>query len=361
MKIGITAGDINGISLEVIIKALSDNRISEQCTPIVYVNSKVLTYHKNMLKDNDFHFQTTKNADSAQSGKVNVVSCFSDSANINLGEATVEGGNCAQKSLEAAMSDYNNGFLDAIVTAPINKKAMSLSKFPFPGHTEFFTDKYDVSDSLMFMVNDDLRIGLVTNHLPIKDVAAHITREKIQTKLNILFNSLREDFGIIKPKIAILGLNPHAGDGGAIGAEDEELIRPIVLDAKKKGKFVNGPYPADGFFGSAMHTKYDGVLAMYHDQGLIPFKALSFGSGVNFTAGLPLVRTSPDHGTGYEIVGKDVADPSSFRRALFTAIDVVRNRKEFKEDHANPLKSRKKRLEHSVDEALPIDKKSKKR
>jgi len=359
MKIGITVGDINGIGLEIIIKALADSRICSQCTPIVYVNSKVMVYHKNIVDNNIFNFQTTKSARTAQAGKVNVVNCFADNVNISLGEATVEGGSCALKSMEAAINDYKNGDLDAIVTAPINKKAMSLAKFPYPGHTEFFTDKFDVSDSLMFMVNDDLKIGLVTNHMPIRDVASNIDKQKIHKKLSILFNSLREDFGVIKPKIAILGLNPHAGDGGAIGSEDDEMIRPIVIESKKKGRFINGPYSADGFFGSGMYQKFDGILAMYHDQGLIPFKALSFGSGVNFTAGLPLVRTSPDHGTGYEIAGKNQADPSSFRHALFTAIDIVRNRKAFKEDYSNPLKSRKNRLENSVDEALPLDESAK--
>ncbi len=359
MKIGITAGDINGVGLEVVIKALADKRILGQCTPVIYVNSKVLVYHKNIVEKNNFNFQTTKGAKSLQEGKVNVINCFPDNVNINLGEATSEGGSCAQKSLEAALHDFNNGDIDAIVTAPINKKAMQMAKFPYPGHTEFFTDQYAVSDSMMFMVDDNLRVGLVTNHLAIKDVAANVTREKVQQKLNIMYSSLREDFGIVKPRIAILGLNPHAGDGGAIGSEDDDMIRPLVIDAKKKGRFVNGPYPADGFFGTGMHKKFDGILAMYHDQGLVPFKALSFGSGVNFTAGLPLVRTSPDHGTGYDIAGKDLANPSSFRAALFTAIDVVKNRKEFKLNHDNPLKSRKKRLENSVDEALPLDKSSK--
>ncbi len=359
MKIGITAGDINGVGLEVVIKALADKRICDQCTPVIYVNSKVLVYHKNIVEKNNFNFETTKSARAVQEGKVNVVNCFPDNVNINLGEATSEGGSCAQKSLEAALHDFNNGDLDAIVTAPINKKAMQMAKFPYPGHTEFFTDQYEVSDSMMLMVDDTLRVGLVTNHLAIKDVAANVTREKIQQKLNIMYSALREDFGIVKPKIAILGLNPHAGDAGAIGTEDDEMIRPLVIDAKKKGRFVNGPYPADGFFGTGMYKKFDGILAMYHDQGLIPFKALSFGSGVNFTAGLPLVRTSPDHGTGYDIAGKNQADPSSFRAALFMALDVVKNRKEFKLDHNNPLKSRKKRLENSVDEALPLDKSSK--
>ena len=359
MKIGITTGDINGVGLEVVIKALADKRICDLCTPVIYVNSKVLVYHKNIVEKNSFNFQTTRDAKSLQKGKVNVINCFADNVDINLGEATAEGGNCARKSLEAALHDFNNGDLDAIVTAPINKKAMQMAKFPYPGHTEFFTDQYEVSDSMMFMVNDNLRVGLVTNHLPIKDVAANVTREKVQQKLNIMYSALREDFGIVKPKIAILGLNPHAGDGGAIGTEDDEMIRPLVIDAKKKGRFVNGPYPADGFFGSGMYKKFDGILAMYHDQGLVPFKSLSFGSGVNFTAGLPLVRTSPDHGTGYDIAGKNQADPSSFRAALFTAIDIVKNRKEFKLDHGNPMKSRKKKLENSVDEALPIDKSAK--
>ncbi len=359
MKIGITAGDINGVGLEVIIKVLADKRICDQCTPIIYVNSKVLVYHKNIVENNSFNFNAAKNVKSIQEGKINVINCFADNVNINLGEATSEGGSCAQKSLEAALYDFNNGDLNAIVTAPINKKAMQMAKFPYPGHTEFFTDQYDVSDSMMFMVDDELRVGLVTNHLPIKDVAEQVTREKVQQKLNIMYSALREDFGVVKPKIAILGLNPHAGDGGAIGNEDEDMIRPLVIDAKKKGRFVNGPYPADGFFGSGMYKKFDGILAMYHDQGLIPFKSLAFGSGVNFTAGLPLVRTSPDHGTGYDIVGKNQADPSSLRAALFTALEIVKNRQEFKLDHNNPLKSRKNKLEHSVDEALPLDKSSK--
>jgi len=356
MRIGITAGDINGISLEVVIKTLSDKRICDHCTPIIYAHSKILDYHKKIVENSNFNFQTIKNAKDAQSGKVNVVNCMNENAKITPGEPTRESGECAQKSLESALYDYNNGALDAIVTAPINKKAMQLAKFKYPGHTEFFTDQYDVSNSMMFLVSEDLKVGLVTNHLPIRDVAANVTKERIQQKLHVMFNALREDFGIVKPKIAILGLNPHAGDGGAIGEEDQDMIRPIVESEKKKGSFVMGPYPADGFFGNGMYRKFDAVLAMYHDQGLIPFKSLSFGSGVNFTAGLPLVRTSPDHGTGYDIVGKNVADPASFRRAMFEAIDIVNNRKEYKENHGNPLKSRKKRLENSVDEALPIDK-----
>ena len=338
IKVGITIGDFNGIGMEVIIKTLANKKISEMCTPIIYGSSKVLSYHKNIVGIDDFQFQTQSSAERIYDGKVNVVNCWEESVNITLGRETEESGRYAFASIQAATADLKRGLIDAVVTAPINKKAMQLADFPFVGHTEYFTQELDSKESLMLMVNEGLRIGLVTNHLPIREVAENVTKERILQKLKIFQKSLTVDFGIERPTIALLGLNPHAGDNGAIGDEDDKLIRPIIIEAKKKDSMLAmGPYSADGFFGSGAYKKFDGILAMYHDQGLIPFKALSFGNGVNFTAGLKGVRTSPDHGTAYEIAGQNQADPSSFRQALFTAIDIARNRKDHAEDHENPL------------------------
>jgi len=338
IKVGITIGDFNGIGMEVIIKTLANTKITEMCTPIIYGSSKVLSYHKNIVGINDFQFQTQSSAERVYDGKVNVVNCWEDTVNITLGRESEESGRFAFASIQAATADLKRGLIDAVVTAPINKKAMQMANFPFPGHTEYFTQELGSKESLMLMVNDNLRIGLVTNHLPLRDVAEHVTKEKIVQKLRIFHKTLTVDFGIERPTIALLGLNPHAGDNGAIGEEEDKFIRPVIIEAKKKGTMlVMGPYSADGFFGSGAYRKFDGILAMYHDQGLIPFKALSFGNGVNFTAGLKGVRTSPDHGTAYEIAGQNEADPSSFRQALFTAIDIARNRKNYAEDHANPL------------------------
>lgn len=347
IRLGISIGDINGIGLEVIIKALNHAQILNLCTPVIYGSSKVLSYHKNVVGIDDFHFSTTKGAERLKKGAVNIVNCWQDDVSITLGKLSESSGKYAKISLEQAVVDLKNGYIDALVTAPINKKAMHNANFPFPGHTEFLADAFEVKDSLMFMVNDSLRVGLVTNHLPLKDVPAAITKEAVKKKLNLLHDSLKVDFGIDKPKIAVLGLNPHASDDGVIGEEDESVIRPVVIEAKKKGMLAMGPFPADGFFGSVQYRKFDGILAMYHDQGLIPFKALSFGEGVNFTAGLPIVRTSPDHGTAYEIAGLNKANPSSFRQALFVAIDVTKNRWRHKEMTANPLKMR----------TVPIDEK----
>ncbi|MFT7605531.1 MAG: 4-hydroxythreonine-4-phosphate dehydrogenase, partial [Saprospiraceae bacterium] len=293
IRIGISIGDINGVGLEVIIKALNHSGILNLCTPVIYGSSKVLSYHKNIVGLDDFHFVSTKGADHIKKGAVNVVNCWQDDVNITIGKLSESSGKYAKISLEQAVIDLKNGYIDALVTAPINKKAMQNANFDFPGHTEFLTDAFDTKETLMFLVNDTLRVGLVTNHLPLKDVSAAITKEAILKKLNLLHDSLKVDFGIDKPKIAILALNPHASDEGVIGDEEEHIIRPAVIEAKKKGMLAMGPFPADGFFGSSQFLKFDGILAMYHDQGLIPFKTLSFGEGVNFTAGLPIVRTSP--------------------------------------------------------------------
>jgi len=340
-KIGISIGDINGIGLEVIIKTLVNEKILDYCVPVVYGSSKVISYHKNIVGV-DFQFHTTRGGDRLLDDKVNVVNCWQENVNITLGKASDLSGKYAFRSLEFATTDLKSGQIDALVTAPINKEAMNLSGFPFPGHTEYLTHQLGAEESLMFMVSDNLKVGLVTNHLPVREVGAAINKELILRKIEIMHESLRIDFGIERPTIAVLGLNPHASDNGLIGDEEEQFIRPAVIECKKKGMLVMGPFPADGFFGSGQHQKYDAILAMYHDQGLIPFKVLSFGSGTNFTAGLVGVRTSPDHGTAFDIAGKNEADPSSFRKALFLAIDIVRNRKAYQEMHANALVKKEK-------------------
>jgi 4-hydroxythreonine-4-phosphate dehydrogenase len=337
LKLGITIGDINGVSVEVIIKALSDERMLNQFTPIIYGSSKVLAYHKNIVDSENFQFSSIAKAESSKYNRVNVLNCWEETANIELGKATLEAGKFAHIALDRAVRDFQNNQIDGIVTAPINKQAMKLADFPFPGHTEFIADKFKSANSMMMMISDSLRIALVTNHEPIANVASMITKEFVTKKLNILHRTLVEDFGIEKPVIAVLGLNPHAGDDGAIGSEDDTEVRPAIIEAKKSGISVMGPYPADGFFGSSQYKKFDAILAMYHDQGLIPFKALSFGNGVNFTAGLPLVRTSPDHGTAYDIAGKNIADESSLRSAIFAALDIAKTRKEYHESRENKL------------------------
>lgn len=349
--IGISIGDINGISLEIILKTLSNKKIVDLCLPVVYGSSKVISYHKNIIGE-DFQFNNTRGADRLMPDRVNIVNCWQENVNITLGKPTELSGQYAFKSLEYATIDLKTGLIDALVTAPINKHAMQMAGFPFPGHTEYLTRELGAEESLMFMINDNLRIGLATNHVPIRDVAPLITKELLLRKLTIMHDSLRVDFGIERPVIAVLGLNPHAGDEGVIGNEEELHIRPAIIELKKKGVMVFGPFAADGFFGTAQHKKFDGILAMYHDQGLIPFKSLSFGEGVNFTAGLPGVRTSPDHGTAYDIAGTNQADPSSFRKALFTAIDIARHRKENVEMHANSLVKKGKMIIQQEDEII---------
>ncbi len=347
IRIGISIGDINGIGLEVILKTLSHPQILQVCTPIIYGSSKVVSYHKNIAGLDQFQFNVAISGDRIKKDKINVVNCWTDDINITLGKLSDAGGKYAKISLEQAVIDLKNGYFDALVTAPINKKAMQLSHFDFVGHTEYLTQEFSGGESLMLMVNDTLRVGLATNHLPIRDVSAALTKELLKSKLQLLHDSLKIDFNIERPTIALLGLNPHASDEGLIGDEEENVIRPVIIEAKKRGLLVMGPFPADGFFGSRQFTKFDGILAMYHDQGLIPFKSLAFGSGVNFTAGLSVVRTSPDHGTAYEIAGNNIADPSSFRNALFLAVDIVKSRNLHHEITANPLV----RKEQPIDES----------
>ena len=336
--LGISVGDINGIGLEVILKALSHKKVIDICVPVIYGSSKVVSYHKNIVALDEVTFYGQRNAERLHFEKINVVNVWNDNVNITLGRATDLGGKYAQMSLEAAVNDLKAGLIDALITAPIHKKSMQMAGFAHVGHTEYLTQELNGSDSLMILASDRLRVGLVTAHIPIKDVAAAITKERIINKLQIFSESLRIDFGLERPIIAVLGLNPHAGEEGMLGDEEEKIIRPAVVECKKHGMMAFGPFAADGFFGSGQFHKFDGVLAMYHDQGLIPFKALTFGSGVNFTAGLSAIRTSPDHGTAFDLAGKNEADPSSFLHAMFMAIDIYRNRKEYFDLKANAVR-----------------------
>ena len=337
VKVGISIGDINGISIEVIMKALNDSRILLDCTPVIYGSSKVFSFHKKNLQFNDFNYTSCKSAEEIIAKKVNIINIWEDDLKFDLGKATTEGGKYAFESLENATRDLASGKIDVLVTAPINKDAMGKSGFKFPGHTEYLADMSGQDEALMLMVAGDLRVGLVTSHIPIKEVSESISTESVFQKIMALNQSLQKDFGIKRPKIAVLGLNPHAGENGKMGTEENESIHPAIEKAKNEKVFAYGPFPADGFFGSAARSSYDGILSMYHDQGLSAFKALSFDEGVNFTAGLPIVRTSPDHGTAYDIVGQNKASGASMRNAIYLAIDVFRNHVEEKEISANPL------------------------
>lgn len=323
--IGISLGDINGVGPEVVIKALEDKRILKLFTPVIYGSSKILSFYRKQMDMEGFNYMTVKSNDLAY-GKVNVVNCWEDHIEIVPGKVTPEGGDAAWQSLKSAALALKNGHIDAIVTAPINKHNIQSEDFKYPGHTEFFTTTFEAEDSLMLLVKDELRVGVVTGHIPLSEVSTQLTRERVRRKIKILENSLRQDFGKIKPTIAVLGLNPHAGEEGLLGSEEQDIIKPVLEELKQDGKLVFGPFPADGFFGTGAQYKYDGVMAMYHDQGLIPFKTLAFDRGVNYTAGLSVVRTSPDHGTAYDIAGKNEADPTSIREAMYLACDVLKNR-----------------------------------
>jgi len=324
--IGITIGDINGIGPEIIIKALSDSRVLNHITPVIFGSTKVLSFYRKMLKFEDFNYSQLKSIDDLNPRKVNVVNCWPEMIEIKVGQVTQEAGNCAYLSLREATNYLKKDKIDAIVTAPINKKNIQRDDFKFVGHTEFIAEELGASDNLMLMVNENLRIGVVTAHIPVSEISQNLTQDAVEKKLNIMIKSLRKDFGIEKPKIALLGLNPHAGEDGLLGKEESEIIEPVVSANKTKGNLVFGPFPSDGFFGTLQYQKYDAILAMYHDQGLIPFKMLGFESGVNYTAGIPKVRTSPDHGTAYSIAGKNIANPSSMREAIYLAANTVKVR-----------------------------------
>ena len=326
-RIGITLGDYNGIGPEVVLKALSDNRILNLVTPVVYGSGKVFSYYKKLFNLEDINYTQVRNKGQYAAKSINVINCWGEDAlEIVPGKASKEGGKAAYIALKQAVSEIKEGMIDALVTGPIDKHTIHSEEFPFAGHTGFLTSSFEVSDSLMFMISDKLRVGLVTEHIPIKEVAEALTKDKIEAKLKIMDASLRKDFGISKPKIAVLGLNPHAGDNGLIGQEEDQIIRPVISDQKNKGRLVYGPFPADGFFATGSHSKYDGILAMYHDQGLVAFKTIAFEDGVNFTAGLPIIRTSPDHGTAYAIAGKNQANEGSLREAIYQAVEIFKQR-----------------------------------
>jgi 4-hydroxythreonine-4-phosphate dehydrogenase len=349
IKIGISIGDINGIGLEVILKALSEDSIFEYCTPIVYGHTKVASYHRKALALGEITFNVINHANLANPKKANMINCWEEDVKIDLGTINEIGGKYALLSLEKATEDLISGEIDALVTAPINKHNIQSETFNFPGHTEYLQQKSSSPDVLMFLVSEGLRIGVVTGHIPVKDIAASVTKEKIVSKLLMINDSLKKDFWIEKPKIAVLGLNPHAGDNGLLGKEEEEVINPAIQEAFDKGIICFGPYSADGFFGNGSYKQFDAVLAMYHDQGLIPFKTLAFSTGVNYTAGLKVIRTSPDHGTGYDIAGKNVADPTSFIEAIFAAVHIVKSRREQEELLRNQLRSGGKIIETASD------------
>ena len=326
VRIGITHGDINGIGYEVIIKALLDNRINELFTIIVYGNSKVASYHRKTLNLNDFNFNLIKNADAANPKRSNIINCFEYEVKVELGKSTKLGGVMALESLTVAVKDLKNNKIDVLVTAPINKSNIQSDEFKFPGHTEYLAKEFGAKEVLMLMVSNSLRIGVITGHIPLSEVSNKLSKELILTKIRLLNNSLIKDFSIRKPRIALLGVNPHAGDSGFLGTEEQNFIIPAVQEAFGNGILAFGPYSADGFFGSGEFSKFDGILAMYHDQGLLPFKTLAFDSGVNFTAGLPIVRTSPSHGTAFDIAGLNNAQADSFREAIYLGYEIFRNR-----------------------------------
>lgn len=340
LRIGISIGDVNGVGPEVVIKALSREGILDVVTPVIYASAAALAQYTPSAHAPAFRYRVIEKADDAEDGEISLVECLPEDTVFTPGQATESGGRAAAASLERAVAELKDGQLDALVTAPINKSVMPQDSFPYPGHTEMLTTQLGADESLMFLVSNDLRVGVVTNHIPVSQVAKSVTKAAILKKLDIMDKSLRADFGLARPVIAVLSLNPHGGDEGRIGDEDIKVVRPAIEAAKEKGILAMGPFPADGFFGSGKQHVYDAVLAMYHDQGLIPFKALSFGKGVNFTAGLPAIRTSPDHGTAYDIVGKDEAAPESFISALFLARETFLNRERHAEDSANPLTSR---------------------
>ena len=329
LVVGITQGDGNGIGYEVIIKALADERMLELCTPVIYGSSKIFGFYKKQIHNIDqINTNVINSAKDVHQKRVNIVNCLPENVFVEPGQSTPESAKAAMTSLERAVQDIKEGYIDVLVTAPFNKRAMAGEGFGYTGHTEYLEKEFGVNEVAMIMVCDQLKVGVVTGHIALKDVVKNITKEKIIGKLKLMKASLERDFGIDSPKIAVLGLNPHCGDGGLLGDEEQEIILPAVVEANEQGILAYGPYSPDGFFGTS-YSKFDAVLAMYHDQGLTPFKAIAFEEGVNFTAGLPIVRTSPDHGTAYEMAGRDMADPRSMMSAIYTAIDIYNRRADY--------------------------------
>lgn len=340
IKVGITHGDINGIGYEVILKTLTDVRVAELCTPVIYGSAKIAAYHRKAMDLQPVNMNIIAQAEEAGMNRVNIINCVDDETKVELSQSTDVAGHAAFKSLEAAVTDLKRGVVDVLLTAPINKHNIQNADFHFPGHTEYLEEHFGGlgKKALMILLNDTLRVALVTGHIPLSQVASSIKAEDIIAKLRIFNQSLIQDFGIVKPRIAVLSLNPHAGDAGLLGSEEQDIIIPAMQEAEKRGVLSFGPYAADGFFGSQMYDKFDGVLAMYHDQGLAPFKTLAMDDGVNYTAGLSIVRTSPAHGTAYDIAGQNLASEESFRQALYVALDIYRNRLRYREATANPLR-----------------------
>ena len=341
IKIGISQGDSNGIGYEVILKAFSDTRLLELCTPILYGSQKIASFYSKLIKSEEtgsVEINVIHDAQKAVNGKLNLVRCVDDNEPVTPGQSTEAGGKAALMSLDTVTADLKKGAIDALLTAPINKHNIQSESFKFPGHTEYL-EKHFGNDgkSLMILLNDRIRVALVTGHIPLSEVKQHLTTGSILDKLRIFNKSLREDFDVLRPRIAVLSMNPHAGDNGLLGEEETSVIKPAIEEADKNGILTFGPYAADGFFGSQSYMSFDGILAMYHDQGLAPFKTLAMDDGVNFTAGLSVVRTSPAHGTAYDIAGKNVASESSFRQAIYTLIDVYRSRKRHHAATVNPL------------------------
>lgn len=343
VRVGISIGDLNGIGSEVILKTFADQRMLDFCTPVIFANNKLLSFYKKHFKMN-INFQGVDDAQKIIDGKFNVVNIWKDNLKINFGEEDKFLGKFTLQSLDAATQALKKGDIDTLVTAPINKNVIQSDIFNFPGHTDYLAKHLGGGESLMFMISQNLKVGLLTDHVAVKEVSEVITPSLIEKKINMISNSLKADFKVRKPKIAILGINPHSGDNGVIGKEDEEVLKPTIKKLQDKGNLVYGPYAADSFFGTKNYQNFDAVIAAYHDQGLIPFKTLSFGNGVNFTAGLEKVRTSPDHGTAYEIAGKGEADHTSFKEAVFASIEIFKNRKEYEKLTKNPLKKQNKKL-----------------
>lgn len=350
--IGITCGDINGVGTEVIIKTFADQRVLDHCTPIIFASNKLINFYKKSVPEIHFNYQNLKDLGRVNHKQINIYNCWEEEVVINPGQLNDVGGKYAVKSLLAAAQALKDGHIQGLVTAPIHKKNVQSAEFSFTGHTPFLKSIAGADDVLMLLYADDLRVALLTEHVAVKEVAQHITRNAILSKINLLYQCLRRDFAIDKPKIAVLGLNPHAGDEGLIGNEEETIIKPAIKEAKQD-KLVFGPYSADAFFARRSYLQFDAVLAMYHDQGLVPFKTIAVGDGVNYTAGMPFVRTSPDHGTAFDIAGKGKADPTSFMTAVFECVDIITRRAEYEERNRNPLrKITAEVLKNVVDEKI---------
>lgn len=351
--IGISCGDVNGIGIELIIKTFSDSRMLEICTPVIFANNKVINFYKKGIADVNFNFMSTKDLTRVHHKQVNLYNCWEEDVAITPGQLNDVGGKYAVISLVAAGQALKEGKIDGLVTAPIHKKNTQTNEFNFTGHTPYLKTLFEALDVAMFMVADNMRVALLTEHVAVKDITPHITRNNILSKLAIINSSLKKDFGIDKPKIAVLGLNPHSGDEGLIGKEEDEIIKPAIKEAKQKDIFCFGPYSSDAFFARGYHEKFDAILAMYHDQGLIPFKSLAIGEGVNYTAGIKGIRTSPDHGVAFDIAGKNKADEASFRQAIFTCVDVINSRNGYHDLRKNPMKRMSAKIvANAVDEKI---------